>query len=462
MATSVALHKFYRHLLSKSDFPKFISAFSTCNVSFAAAKNAPVAAARAKVHCNVGTIGHVDHGKTTLTAAITRVQAKTGLAKFVAYDQIDKAPEEQRRGITINATHVEYDSPLRHYAHTDCPGHRDYVKNMISGTSQMDGAILVVAATDGHMPQTREHLLLAKQIGVSHIIVFLNKTDLVDLETLELCEIEMRELLTDYGYDGLATPVVSGSALKALEGDLEAEKCIAKLMDVLDSYLPEPRRDTTSPFLFPIENAFSVAQRGIVAIGTLVRGRIKKGDSAEILGHGSELKTVIADVQVFRQSVPFVEAGQNCGLLLRNVKPDQLDRGMIVCPPKISKAYNHFKAQLYFLTKHEGGRNKPVRSGYQQQMFSYTWNMEARIDLRPPMEMLMPGDNGEVYVALRKHMVLEPQQRFTIREANQSTVATGVITSLLPDVLVEKTLSKVSDADLLNEVAKEVKTKRGK
>ena len=300
-------------------------------------------------HANIGTIGHIDHGKTTLTAAITQVLAKDGLAKFVSYDHIDKAPEEKARGITINIAHVEYTTKKRHYAHTDCPGHADFIKNMISGTSQMDGAIIVVAATDGQMPQTREHLLLARQIGLKHLVVFINKADLADEEMLELVEIEMRELLSDYGFDGMNTPVVYGSALLALRGDESkyGVPSVKKLLDTVDEYIPTPERDLTSPFWLPVDNAFTVPGRGTVVVGTIKKGKVNKGDEAELMGHGSSKKTVVTDVQVFRKSVPTAFAGDNVGLLLRSVKLDQVQRGMVLAAAKSVTLVNHFQAQVW-------------------------------------------------------------------------------------------------------------------
>jgi len=383
-------------------------------------------------HANIGTIGHIDHGKTTLTAAITQVLAKEGLAKFVSYDHIDKAPEERARGITINIAHVEYSTKNRHYAHTDCPGHADFIKNMISGTSQMDGAIIVVAATDGQMPQTREHLLLARQIGLKHLVVYINKADLADEEMLELVEIEMRELLSDYGFDGENTPVVYGSALLALRGDESTYgvPSIKKLLDTVDEYIPTPERDLTSPFWLPVDNAFTVPGRGTVVVGTIKKGKVNKGDEADLMGHGHGKKTVVTDVQVFRKSVPTAFAGDNVGLLLRSVKLDQVQRGMVLAASKSVALVNHFRAQVYFLTKGEGGRSRPVISGYIQQIFSATWNISCRLDLPSEKDMLMPGDHATVYLTLLKKMVVEPGQSFTIRE-NNVCVATGIITDTM-------------------------------
>ncbi|CAH0598214.1 unnamed protein product [Chrysodeixis includens] len=392
-----------------------------------------------KKHCNVGTIGHVDHGKTTLTAAITKVLAKDGLANYVSYDEIDRAPEEKARGITINAAHIGYSTKLRHYAHTDCPGHADYVRNMISGASQMDAAVLVVAANDGPMPQTREHLLLAKQVGIQYILVFINKADLVDNELLELVEIEMRELLSDFGFDGNTVPMICGSALKALNGD-ESEygaPSIRKLLSTMDEYVPPIVRDLKSPFLMPIDNAFTVPGRGTVVVGTIKRGVMKKNDDAELLGFGNNVKTTISDVQIFKQSVPEALAGDNVGVLLRGMKMKSVETGMLLTAAKSCCLSNHYKAKIYFLTRNEGGRRKPVFSKYSQQMFSGTWNIACRIDLDPSMHMMMPGDHGEVYLTLLEDMVMTQGQPFTVRE-NNVTVATGIITDILSSITVPK------------------------
>ncbi|XP_049881042.1 elongation factor Tu-like [Pectinophora gossypiella] len=392
-----------------------------------------------KKHCNIGTIGHVDHGKTTLTAAITKVLAKDGLAQYVSYDEIDKAPEEKARGITINAAHVGYSTKLRHYAHTDCPGHADYIRNMISGASQMDAAVLVVAGNDGPMPQTREHLLLAKQVGIKHILVYINKADLVDNELLELVEIEMRELLSDFGYDGNTVPMICGSALKALNGD-ESEygaPSIRKLLDTMDEYIPPIVRDLQSPFLMPIDNAFTVPGRGTVVVGTIKRGVMKKNDEADLMGFGYNIKTTLSDIQIFKKSVSEALAGDNVGVLLRGMRIKSVETGMLLCAAKSFQLSNHYKAKIYFLTRNEGGRKKPVFSKYSQQMFSGTWNIACRIDLDPSMNMMMPGDHGEVYLTLLEGMVMTQGQPFTIRE-NNVTVATGIVTDTLPSIDVPK------------------------
>ncbi|CAK1547638.1 unnamed protein product [Leptosia nina] len=388
-----------------------------------------------KKHCNVGTIGHVDHGKTTLTAAITKVLSKEGTTKYIPYDKIDKAPEEKARGITINAAHVGYSTKNRHYAHTDCPGHADYIRNMISGTSQMDAAILVVAATDGPMPQTREHLLLAKQVGVQYILVFINKVDLVDEEVLDLVEIEMRDMLTDFGYDGNNIPIIKGSALKALNDDPSdiGVPSINHLLDSLDNHVPTIVRDLESPFLMPIDKAFTVPGRGTVVVGTIKRGVMKKNDEAHLMGFGIKVKTTLSDMQIFRSSVLEAIAGDNVGVLLRSIKLRSVESGMLLCAAGSEEMSNHFKAKIYFLARSEGGRKKPVFSKYSQQMFSGTWNIACRIDLEPTIEMLMPGDHAEVYLTLLEGMVMTTGQPFTIRE-NNVTVATGIVTETLKTI----------------------------
>ncbi|CAG5123555.1 unnamed protein product [Candidula unifasciata] len=397
--------------------------------------NPAVAEKAKKPHCNVGTIGHVDHGKTTLTAAITKVLSEVYSSenKFVSYEAIDKAPDEIRRGITINAAHVEYVTPKRHYAHTDCPGHIDYVKNMITGTSQMDGAILVVAATDGTMPQTREHLLLAKQIGIEHLVVFINKADAVDSEMLELVEMEVREVLSEYGFNGNKCAVVYGSALQALTGEnptLGKDK-ILELMDAVDTHIPTPMRNLNEPFLMPVEKVVSVPGRGTVAVGTIKRGVIKKGDAAEIVGFGNVVKTAVSDLHVFGQSMKECVAGENVGVLIRGVKNESLQRGMVLGAPKTLTQCNSVRAQMYLLTKQEGGRTRPITNNYIQMMYSYTWNISACLRLPPDISLLMPGEAVHGEVLLRLPMVAAPGQRFTIRENNLTTL-TGLITEILP------------------------------
>lgn len=393
----------------------------------------------ARVNINIGTIGHIDHGKTTLTAAITKYLAKQGMANYVSYDEIDKAPEEKARGITINACHVGYCTKTRDYAHTDCPGHADYVKNMISGASQMDAAILVVGADDGVMPQTREHLLLARQVGINRIIVFINKADLADEEMLELVEIEIRELLTDFGFDGVGTPVLTGSAKQALneEGTAFGEQSIQKLMDTLDEYVPVPTRDKLSPFVIPIDNMFTVPGRGTVVVGTVLCGTIRKNDQAELLGFDEKVKTTLSDIQIFRQSVPEAVAGDNVGISLRGVKLKSVQRGMLLCAANSQLVTNQLDASMYLLAHNEGGRSKPIASKYIQQMFSRTWNVPCRVDL--PSEaadpLLMPGEHANVRLTLHRKMVMTTGQQFTIRE-NNKTVATGIITKQLPSVSI--------------------------
>ncbi|XP_026497775.1 elongation factor Tu-like [Vanessa tameamea] len=439
MTGRLIIHCIIRNISHNSTFtPKFLtnykfaSAFSL-EVRNLSTKHKPKPLE--KKHCNIGTIGHVDHGKTTLTAAITKVLSKDGNSKYVSYDEIDKAPEEKARGITINAAHVGYSTKNRHYAHTDCPGHADYIRNMISGASQMDAAILVVAANDGPMPQTREHLLLAKQVGIKYIIVYVNKVDLVGSDIIELVEIEMREMLSDFGYNGSTVPMVFGSALKALNED-ESEigaPSIRKLLDTIDKYVPPIIRDLESPFLMPIDNAFTVPGRGTVVVGTIKRGIMKKNDEAELMGFGFNTKTTLSDIQIFRSSVLEALAGDNVGVLLRGMKIRAVETGMLLCAAKSIKLSNHYKAKIYFLSRSEGGRKKPIFSKYSQQMFSGTWNIACRIDLEPTMDMMMPGDHGEVYLTLLEGMVMTEGQPFTIRE-NNVTVATGIVTETLSSI----------------------------
>ncbi|XP_028267655.1 elongation factor Tu, mitochondrial [Parambassis ranga] len=388
---------------------------------------------RDKPHVNIGTIGHVDHGKTTLTAAITKVLSGAGGAHYKKYEDIDNAPEEKARGITINASHVEYATANRHYAHTDCPGHADYVKNMITGTAQMDGCILVVAATDGQMPQTREHLLLARQIGVEHVVVFINKADAVeDKEMLELVEIEIRELLTEFGYDGDNTPVIIGSALCALENrepDLGVN-AVMKLLEVVDAYVPLPKRELEKPFLLPIEGVYSIPGRGTVVTGTMERGIIKKGDDCEFLGHNRSFKSVVTGVEMFHKSLDRAEAGDNLGALVRGLKREDVRRGMVMCKPGSIKPHQKVKAQVYVLSKEEGGRHKPFLNNFMPVMFSLTWDMACRISLSGDKEMVMPGEDAALTLTLRQPMVLEKGQRFTLRDGNR-TIGTGLVTDIL-------------------------------
>jgi elongation factor Tu len=389
-----------------------------------------------KPHCNIGTIGHIDHGKTTLTAAITKVMSQYNKAKFVKFDDIDKHPDERKRGITINTFHVEYETNQRHYAHTDCPGHIDYVKNMITGTSQMDGAILVVAATDGTMPQTREHLLLAKQIGVEKLVVFLNKIDLADDELCELVELEIRDLLEEYEYDSENTPVVWGSALKALNGEKSGHESILKLMEAIDSYIEIPKRDLSKPFIMPIETAFTVKGRGTVAVGTLKEGTMTKGQEAEVLGQGASYKTNVSDIQVFHKSVLEGYAGDHIGALLRGLRAELVTRGMFLCAAGTFSQYDAFEAKIYVLTKSEGGRSKPILDQYMSMLFSNTFSIQSCIVLPEDSAMIMPGDAVTVQILLRKPMVLQTGKRFTIRE-NQITTVTGLVTKLLPPTDIE-------------------------
>ncbi|XP_029462970.1 elongation factor Tu, mitochondrial isoform X1 [Rhinatrema bivittatum] len=388
---------------------------------------------RDKPHVNVGTIGHVDHGKTTLTAAITKILAEAGGAKFKKYEDIDNAPEEKARGITINASHVEYTTANRHYAHTDCPGHSDYVKNMITGTAQMDGCILVVAATDGQMPQTREHLLLAKQIGVEHVVVFVNKADAVeDKEMLDLVELEIRELLTEFGYDGENTPVIIGSALCALENrnpELGVSS-IMKLLDSVDNYIPLPTRELDKPFLFPIEAIYSIPGRGTVVTGTLERGIIKKGDDCEFIGHNKNLRSIVTGIEMFHQSLERAEAGDNLGALVRGLKREDVRRGMVMSKPGSIKPHQKIEAQIYILSKEEGGRHKPFVTNFMPVMFSLTWDMACRVILPPNKELVMPGEDTSLTLTLRQPMVLEKGQRFTLRDGNK-TIGTGIVTNIL-------------------------------
>ena len=387
---------------------------------------------RTKPHVNIGTIGHVDHGKTTLTAAITTVLADKGLAKAEDYSQIDAAPEEKERGITINTAHVEYETENRHYAHMDAPGHADYIKNMITGAAQMDGAILVVAATDGPMPQTREHILLARQVGVNYIVVFLNKCDLVDdPELIDLVEMEVRDLLTEYDYPGDDIPVVRGSALKALQGDKEAQEQILKLMDVVDEYIPTPERQTDKPFLMPVEDVFTITGRGTVASGRIDRGTVKVGDEVEIVGLVDKvLKSVVTGLEMFHKTLDLGEAGDNVGVLLRGIDRDQVVRGQVLAAPGSIQTHKEFKAQVYVLKKDEGGRHTPFFSYYRPQFYFHTTDITGEIELPEGTEMVMPGDNTEFTVTLIKPAAIEKGTKFTIREGGR-TVGAGQVTEIL-------------------------------
>ncbi len=387
---------------------------------------------RTKPHCNIGTIGHVDHGKTTLTAAITKVLAKTGGAKFVAYDQIDKTPEEKARGITISTAHVEYETGKRHYAHVDCPGHADYVKNMITGAAQMDGAILVVNAADGPMPQTREHILLARQVGVPALVVFLNKVDTVnDKELLDLVEMEIRELLTSYGYPGDKTPIVKGSALKAIEGDAElGEKPILALMDAVDAFIPQPNRPKDKAFLMPIEDVFSISGRGTVVTGRIESGVIKTGEEMEIIGIRATQKSVCTGVEMFRKLLDSGEAGDNVGILLRGIERDQVERGQVLAKPGSIKPHTKFEAQAYILKKEEGGRHTPFFTKYRPQFYFRTTDVTGEVALPAGVEMIMPGDDAKMTVTLITPIAMDNNLKFAIREGGR-TVGAGVVTKII-------------------------------
>ena len=389
---------------------------------------------RTKPHINIGTIGHVDHGKTTLTAAITTVlHERYGLGADVAFDQIDKAPEEKERGITISSAHVEYETPNRHYAHVDCPGHADYVKNMITGAAQMDGAILVVAATDGPMPQTREHILLARQVGVPYIIVFLNKCDMVDdEELLDLVEMEVRELLTEYDFPGDDTPIIRGSALKALEDPASKwGDAVVELMEAVDSYIPEPERDNDKPFLMPIEDIFSITGRGTVATGRVERGMLKVGDEVELVGLTDEKrKVVVTGLEMFRKTLDFAETGDNVGALLRGVQRDEIERGQVLAAPGTIHPHTHFKGQVYVLKKEEGGRHTPFFNGYRPQFYFRTTDVTGDLKLPEGTEMCMPGDNVIMEVSLITPIAIEEGLRFAIREGGR-TVGSGVVTEVI-------------------------------
>jgi elongation factor Tu len=388
---------------------------------------------RSKPHVNVGTIGHVDHGKTTLTAAMTMYLAKRGLSDIRTFDSIDNAPEEKERGITIATAHVEYETEKRHYAHVDCPGHADYIKNMITGAAQMDGAILVVSAADGPMPQTREHILLARQVNVPSIVVFLNKVDQVDdPELLDLVELEIRELLSNYEFPGDEIPIIKGSALEAMNNpdDPEKTKCIQELLDAIDSYIPTPQRDVEKPFLMPVEDVFSITGRGTVGTGRVERGKVKVGEEVEIVGLGAHRKTVVTGVEMFRKLLDEGMAGDNVGLLLRGVEKDELERGMVVAKPGSITPHTKFKAQVYVLKKEEGGRHTPFFNNYRPQFYFRTTDVTGSITLPDGVEMIMPGDNVVMGVELLKPIALEKELRFAIREGGR-TVGAGVVTEII-------------------------------
>ena len=386
---------------------------------------------RSKPHVNVGTIGHVDHGKTTLTAAITKCLAGKNGNEAVDFANIDKAPEERERGITINTAHVEYSTDKRHYAHVDCPGHADYVKNMITGAAQMDGAILVIAATDGPMAQTREHILLSRQVGVPRMVVFLNKCDMVDdEELLDLVEMEVRELLTEYGYDGDNTPIIRGSALKALEGDAAYQESIAKLLDAVDEWIETPERDNDKPFLMPIEDVFTITGRGTVVTGRVERGQLKLNEEVEIVGLKPTKKTVVTGIEMFRKQLDFTEAGDNTGLLLRGINREDVERGQVIAKPGSVTPHTKFKAQVYVLTKEEGGRHTPFFSNYRPQFYFRTTDVTGVIELPEGVEMVMPGDNVEMTVELISPIAMENGTKFSIREGGR-TVGAGNISEII-------------------------------
>ena len=386
---------------------------------------------RSKPHVNIGTIGHVDHGKTTLTAAITNVLSKKGYADFVDYANIDKAPEERERGITINTSHVEYQTDKRHYAHVDCPGHADYVKNMITGAAQMDGAILVIAATDGPMAQTREHILLSRQVGVPRMVVFMNKCDMVDdPELLDLVEMEIRDLLNEYGFDGDNTPIIRGSALKALEGDPKYEQAILDLMDAVDNWIETPVRDTDKPFLMPIEDVFTITGRGTVVTGRVERGQMKLNDEVEIVGIKDTKKTVVTGIEMFRKQLDYAEAGDNAGVLLRGISREEVERGQVLAKPGSVTPHKKFKAQVYILSKEEGGRHTPFMSNYRPQFYFRTTDVTGVIELPEGVEMVMPGDNVEMTVELIAPIAIENGTKFSIREGGH-TVGAGNVSEVI-------------------------------
>lgn len=386
---------------------------------------------RKKPHCNIGTIGHVDHGKTTLTAAITKVLSETGGATFTDYDQIDKAPEERKRGITISTSHVEYETTKRHYAHIDCPGHEDYVKNMITGAAQMDGAILVVSAVDGPMPQTREHILLARQVGVPSLVVFLNKVDMVsDPEMIDLVEMEVRELLMSYQFPGDTIPIVKGSALKALQGDDKYKKTILELMNAVDTYIPQPERSLDKPFLMSVEDVFSISGRGTVVTGRIEQGQIKVGDNVDIVGFGKINKSTCTGIEMFHKLLDQGQAGDNVGLLLRGIDRDSVERGEVVCQPGSIKAHRKFEAKIYILTKEEGGRHKPFFNNYRPQFFFRTADITGSITLPKDVEMVNPGDNVNLTVELLSSAAMDEGMRFAMREGGK-TIGAGVVSKII-------------------------------
>ncbi|CAF0966365.1 unnamed protein product [Adineta steineri] len=395
---------------------------------------------RDKPHINIGTIGHVDHGKTTLTAAITRILSEKKLAKVKKYEDIDNAPEEKKRGITINAAHIEYSTANRHYGHVDCPGHADYIKNMITGSSQMDGAILVVAATDGVMPQTREHLLLAKQIGIEKIVVFMNKADAADKEMLELVELELRELLTQIGFDGENTPIIPGSALYALE-DREpklGKEMVLKLLEAVDTYIPVPPRAADQPFLLPVEHVYTIPNKGTIVTGRVERGSAKKGDAIEVVGHNKLGKGIIGGLEMFHQTIDQAQPGDQLGILLKNVRKEDIRRGVFVGKPGTLKMHNKFDCQTYFLSKEEGGREEPIPKEFVLTMYCRTYDIGVKGVVPEGREMIMPGEDATMTLYTSKRMVVEKGARFTLRDADNKTVGTGVVTNLHPDPAPEE------------------------
>jgi elongation factor Tu len=426
--------RFFNHIssLNRRCIITSVSKLSSAPPSIKSAKKAPP-----KEHLNVGTIGHVDHGKTTLTSAITKFcnQRYKG-SKYVAFDDIDKAKEEKIRGVTINASHIEYFTDRRHYAHTDCPGHADYIKNMICGTSQMDAAILVVAGSEGVMPQTREHVLLGHQIGLQQMVVYVNKCDLVDQDMKELVELEVRDLLNEYKFDGNNSPIIYGSALLALDSDQSeyGEPSIARLMEAMDTRLKAPERDTTGPLMLLFDSRVSVSGRGTVIIGTISRGTVSRGDAVEIIGHNENIKTVVTDIHVFGKSQPQATAGDHVGILVRNVKVDQLQRGMVLCQPSSLTMHNRYEASVYVLSEAEGGRRNPLSTHYVQGLYCETWTIGVRVDVpRSQGGLIMPGDHGTAHLTLARSMVMQDGQKFTIRQGGR-TVISGVINKALPSI----------------------------
>ncbi|XP_014210499.1 elongation factor Tu, mitochondrial [Copidosoma floridanum] len=462
-----ALRQSVRHISVVKQLAKFQKCNQLCNriylpritgQRFYAEK---VVFARDKPHLNVGTIGHVDHGKTTLTAAITKVLSEKELAKAKNYNEIDNAPEEKARGITINVAHIEYETEKRHYGHTDCPGHADYIKNMITGTAQMDGAILVVAATDGTMPQTKEHLILAKQIGIEHIVVFINKVDTADADLVELVEMEIREVMTGMGFDGEKVPVIKGSALCALEGKNPeiGRDAVIQLLEAVDSHVPVPMRDLDKPFLLPVEGVYSIPGRGTVVSGRLERGKLKKGTEVEFLGYNKQLKSTVTGVEMFHKTLEYAEAGDQLGALVRGLKREDVRRGMVMAKPGTVKAYDHIQAQVYVLTPEEGGRKKPVTEMMQLLVFSRTWDCPAQVSV-PEKNLAMPGEDAKLDLKLFKSMVCEKGQRFTLRDGGV-TVGTGVVTDLLPALTEDEKLVVIEGKKAIRKIQRKQELQKG-